>query len=88
MQGVTAPELWDVIGTDSWVVVPIQSKFRPGHKMEGTRLTPTKFPASHQPDAYEFSIRTPVTPIRWKDFDSELGLCWDAIMDAHISGGV
>lgn len=35
--------------------------------MEGTRLTIVKVP--QQPDAYEFSIRTPVTPPRWKDFE-------------------
>ena len=35
--------------------------------MEGTRLTIVKVPT--QPDAFEFSIRTPVTPPRWKDFD-------------------
>ena len=35
--------------------------------MEGTRLTIVKVPS--QPDAYEFSIRTPVTPPRWRDFD-------------------
>ena len=38
--------------------------------MEGTRLTIVKVP--HQPDAYEFSIRTPVTPPRWKDFEQVL----------------
>lgn len=35
--------------------------------MEGTRLTIVKVPT--QPDAFEFSIRTPVTPPRWRDFD-------------------
>lgn len=35
----TAEEIWRAIGTDSWVVVPIQSAARPGHVMEGTRLT-------------------------------------------------
>ena len=35
--------------------------------MEGTRLTIVKFPK--QPNAYEFSIRTPVTPSRWAEFD-------------------
>ncbi len=39
--------------------------------MEGTRLTIVKVPS--QPDAYEFSIRTPVTPPRWKDFDQVPG---------------
>lgn len=31
-----------------------------------------------QPDAYEFSIRTPVTPARWKDYDevSHESLLW------------
>lgn len=38
--------------------------------MEGTRLTIVKVP--HQADAYEFSIRTPVTPPRWKDFEQVL----------------
>lgn len=40
--------------------------------MEGTRLTMVKVPT--QPDAYEFSIRTPVTPPRWKDFDQVTAL--------------
>ena len=35
----TAEDMWKAIGTDSWVVVPIQSAARPGHIMEGTRLT-------------------------------------------------
>lgn len=40
--------------------------------MEGTRLTIVKVPT--QPDAFEFSIRTPVTPPRWKDFDQVMTL--------------
>ena len=35
----TAEYMWRAIGADSWVVVPIQSAARPGHVMEGTRLT-------------------------------------------------
>ena len=35
----TAEDMWRAIGGDSWVVVPIQSAARPGHVMEGTRLT-------------------------------------------------
>ena len=31
--------MWQAIGDDSWVVVPIQSAARPGHTVEGTRLT-------------------------------------------------
>lgn len=45
------------------MVVPLQSVSRPGHSLEGTRLTLVRVPG--QPDAVEFSIRTPVTPPRW-----------------------
>ena len=66
------------------MVVPIQSYHRPGHSMEGTRLTLVRVP--NQPDAYEFSIRTPVTPPRWKDFDAELEAAWEGIMRAFVDG--
>ncbi len=51
---------------DSWVVVPVHSSARPGHIMEGTRLTVVR--SKDMPNGYEFSIRTPVTPARWQDF--------------------
>ena len=35
----SAEAMWQAIGADSWVVVPIASTARPGHTMEGTRLT-------------------------------------------------
>ena len=42
--------------------------------MEGTRLTLVHLP--NQPgDSYEFSIRTPVTPPRWQDFDQVTLAC-------------
>ena len=37
-------------------------------------------------DHYEASIRTPVTPSRWKDFDTELTSVWEAVIDALASG--
>ena len=36
-------------------------------------------------DHYEASIRTPVTPKRWKDFDAELTAVWEAVIDALAS---
>lgn len=36
---LSAEDMWRAIGADSWVVVPIHSATRPGHCMEGTRLT-------------------------------------------------
>lgn len=80
----SAEDMYRVIQQDSWVVVHIHSTMRPGHMMEGTRLTLVKVP--NQPDAYEFSIRTPVTPPRWQDFDVELEACWDAVIKALLEG--
>jgi hypothetical protein len=42
----------------------------------------------NQPDAYEFSIRTPVTPPRWKDFDVELEAAWEAVVTQLAQGEV
>lgn len=33
-------------------------------------------------DHYEASIRTPVTPARWKEFDKELTAVWEGVVDA------
>jgi hypothetical protein len=35
-----------------------------------------------QPDAFEFSIRTPVTPARWAAYDAELAVHFDALLTA------
>ena len=35
----TAEALYAAISVDSWAVVPIASAWRPGHALEGTRLT-------------------------------------------------
>jgi len=35
---------------------------------------------------YEVSIRTPVTPPRWKEFDAELAAVWEGLLDALVSG--
>ena len=44
----SAEALWQAIGVDSWAVVPIASASRPGHALEGTRLTlvPPRAPPS------------------------------------------
>jgi len=74
----SASDMYQVLQQDSWVVVPIASVSTPGHTMEGTRLTLVKVP--NQPDGFEFSIRTPVTPPRWEDFDQELKAAWEGIL--------
>ncbi|GAB4814575.1 hypothetical protein N2152v2_001621 [Parachlorella kessleri] len=120
----TAGDMWQALGKDAWVVVPIESSQRSGHSMEGTRLTVVKLgkegapaeddeasyvpavglangvqgeaPAAPaaivppkprpQPDAYEFSIRTPVTPVRWKDYDEELAGVFEGLVAALTQG--
>jgi hypothetical protein len=77
--------MYAAVGTDCWVVVPIASTSRAGHHLEGTRLTITQ--SRDQADAHEFSIRTPVTPVRWEDFDRELAAGFDAICTAGIAEG-
>jgi hypothetical protein len=34
---------------------------------------------------YEVSIRTPVTPPRWKEFDEELAAVWEGLLDALVA---
>ena len=80
----TALTMHRIIGQDSWVVVPLSSVSRPGHQLEGTRLTLVKVP--NQPDAVEFSIRTPVTPPRWKDYDQELEAAWEGLVACLLQG--
>ena len=67
LQRHVLPIVLQVLDTDFWVVVPIESLSRPGEHLEGTRLTLVRL--MDQPDAFELSIRTPVTPHRWKAFD-------------------
>ena len=61
-------EMYDLMKKDFWVVTPCMSTAFPGKTMEGTRLTLQYV----HPEGYEYSIRTPGTPPRWKDYDLEL----------------
>ena len=69
---------------DSWVVVPLESAATPGATLEGTRLTLVRVPG--QPEGVEFSIRTPVTPPRWRAFDAELEAAWERLVGAALAG--
>ncbi|GMH35900.1 hypothetical protein BSKO_03768 [Bryopsis sp. KO-2023] len=79
-----AGDMYAVIKEDAWVVVPIQSLAQPDAEMEGTRLTLVNVP--NQPDGYEFSIRTPVTPARWDLFEADLSLAWGKVI-SNLSAG-
>ena len=77
---------------DFWIVSPCRSVAVPGRTMEGTRLTIQKKPASKfapkgNAEAlnahYEFTIRTPGTPPRWREYDEEIAaLFWK--LDAAV----
>ncbi|GAM26964.1 hypothetical protein SAMD00019534_101390 [Acytostelium subglobosum LB1] len=66
-------DMYRIMKKDYYVVTPCLSTFRPGHLMEGTRLT-LQYAS---PEGYEFAIRTPCTPQRWKDYDEEMTLAWN-----------
>lgn len=61
-------------------MVHLDSTREAGGLLEGTRLTLVQIKG--QPDAFEFSIRTPVTPPRWKQFDEELEAAWEEVLQA------
>ena len=66
------------------MIVPITSLTNPDETMEGTRLTLVKVP--DQRDGFEFSIRTPVTPARWAQFEVDLQSAWETFMEALCLG--
>ena len=67
--------MYDLMGKDFWVVTPFISTAKPGKIMEGTRLTLQYV----HPEGYEYSIRTPGTPPRWRDYDEELTYIWNCL---------
>ncbi|KAK9791186.1 hypothetical protein WJX73_002593 [Symbiochloris irregularis] len=83
-KATTAEALHRAVGCDCWVVVPIDSIAHQGLTLEGTRLTLVQIKG--QPDAYDFSIRTPVTPPRWHQYDEELQLQWEVLVQALVAG--
>jgi tetratricopeptide (TPR) repeat protein len=74
----TCQELWELVKHDFFVVTPCKSLAVPGRLLEGTRLTVQTAP----PEGWEFSIRTPGTPDRWKQFDQELKHAFDELCKA------
>jgi len=68
-------EMYDIMRRDFWVVTPCYSTAKPGKILEGTRLTLQYV----EPEGYEYSIRTPGTPPRWKEYDEELTFVWNQL---------
>lgn len=69
--------LYDLIGDDFYVIVPCPGVHGDGKVYEGTRLTLIE----HDPDGFDFFIRTPSTPERWADFDQEMTCSFNSSVD-------
>jgi hypothetical protein len=76
----TLQQLHDAVGKDFYVIVPCPSIRTPGTTFEGTRLTLL----THQPEGFEFTIRTPGTPLRWQQFDEELTASFDRLVASLV----
>lgn len=63
----TVGDLYNIIKHDFWITTPCYSLLKKTD-FEGTRLTVQK----SEPDGYEFTIRTPGTPPRWKEYDLQM----------------
>ncbi|CAI5498489.1 unnamed protein product [Closterium sp. Naga37s-1] len=51
--------------------------------MNGTRLTMVRTPTY-----YDFAIKTPGTPPRWKEYDHEMEAAWKALCAAYLGTGL
>jgi len=74
-------EMYAVMQRDFWVVTPCYSTAKSSKILEGTRLTLQL----HPPDGFDYSIRTPGTPPRWKDYDEELTFIWNKLTQEATS---
>lgn len=67
-------DIYNIVGSDFFIVTDIQSDYKPDKKLSGTRIVLKRFENSFVPGAYtyEFLIRTATTLTRWKEYESEL----------------
>lgn len=76
-------DLYAITKEDFYVIKPCPSLLRSGVEMEGTRLTLV----AHDPEGFEFTIRTPGTPARWALFDAEISACFQRVVEVLAAGG-
>jgi tetratricopeptide (TPR) repeat protein len=75
-KAATLKELHGIVGQDFYVVCPCHSIANVDLQttvLEGTRLTVLK----KEPEGFEFSIRCPSMPIRWKAMSDEITECYE-----------
>ncbi|KAL2906425.1 Suppressor of RPS4-RLD 1 [Bienertia sinuspersici] len=71
--------LHKAVGEDFWVSTWCNSKAFEGKQLEGTRITLLKSGER----GFDFAIRTPCTPSRWNEFDTEMAMAWEALCNAY-----
>lgn len=69
-------DLYNLIGKDFYVIVPCKSLRDPSIVFEGTRLTLVR----QHPDGFEFTIRTPSTPERFRLLELEMDHCFNNVL--------
>lgn len=72
-------DLHKAVGEDFWVSTWCNSMAFEGKQLEGTRITLLKSGER----GFDFAIRTPCTPSRWNEFDTEMAMAWEAVCNAY-----
>ncbi|GMH24057.1 hypothetical protein Nepgr_025900 [Nepenthes gracilis] len=79
MHAESCSDLYKVVGEDFWLSTWCNSTAIEGRQLEGTRITLLKAGERR----YDFAIRTPCTPSRWDEFDTEMAMAWEALCNAY-----
>ncbi|XP_054810683.1 suppressor of RPS4-RLD 1 isoform X2 [Prosopis cineraria] len=79
MHAKSCSDLHRVVGEDFWLATWCNSTAFEGKQLEGTRITIGKM-GEH---GFDFAIKTPCTPSRWEDFDTEMAVAWEALCNAY-----
>ncbi|XP_074308821.1 suppressor of RPS4-RLD 1 [Silene latifolia] len=79
MLAESCSDLHKIVGDDFWVATWCDSSAFEGKQLEGTRITLVKMGER----GFDFAIRTPCTPSRWTDFESEMAMAWEALCNSY-----
>lgn len=81
MRAKSCSDLHGAVGEDFWLATWCNSSAFEGKQLEGTRITLVKIAER----GYDFAIRTPCTPARWDEFDTEMKMAWENICSLYCS---
>ena len=78
----TCEQIRKIIKKDTYVITPCHS-LRLGTKMQGTHLILEE----SENHGFEYAIKTPCTPTRWRDYDAELKHAFDMLTSEIRNNG-